>query len=243
MSVEPVKPRGSRQERQAAETRREILEAARRLFAERGYSATGMGDITAEAGVAVQTIYASVGSKRALLAAMLDHMDEEAGVRDLVGRMGAAKGPREVIRLGVQLTRAFPDRCGDLVAALLLPRRSSPRWPRRWPRDGSATASGRAGWPSASPATALREGPTGRGGRRRPRGHDQPRDLAPAARRARLELRRDQADHDALRPCSGRRAPRGRTCDAHPPRRGGACQSRRGPTGTRCLGFSESWVV
>ena len=45
----------------ADQTRRESLEAARRLFAERGYVGTSVADIAAEAGVAVQTIYARHG--------------------------------------------------------------------------------------------------------------------------------------------------------------------------------------
>jgi AcrR family transcriptional regulator len=116
MAVEPVKP--SRRERQAAATRREILEAARKLFAERGYAGTAIADIAAEADVAVQTIYSSVGAKRAVLGALLDHMDQEAGVAEHWVRVRATDDPREAIRIGVQITRAFPERCGDLILAL-----------------------------------------------------------------------------------------------------------------------------
>jgi AcrR family transcriptional regulator len=56
----------------ADETHRAIVEAAGRLFAERGYHATSIGAIASEAGVAVQTIYNSVGSKRAILSRVLD---------------------------------------------------------------------------------------------------------------------------------------------------------------------------
>ena len=52
-----------RRERMALETRRDIVQAARRLFAERGYAQTSVNDIAAEAGVALQTIYARLGSK------------------------------------------------------------------------------------------------------------------------------------------------------------------------------------
>src|SRR6478735_5598301 len=57
---------------QAAQTRALVLEAARDLFAEHGWAATGMRDVAASAGVAVETIYANFGSKTELLKAALD---------------------------------------------------------------------------------------------------------------------------------------------------------------------------
>lgn len=56
----------------AAATQRAVVEAATRLFLERGYHATSMGDIAREAGSAVQTIYNAVGSKRDVLSRVLD---------------------------------------------------------------------------------------------------------------------------------------------------------------------------
>ncbi|HEX5246464.1 MAG TPA: helix-turn-helix domain-containing protein [Gaiellaceae bacterium] len=56
----------------AEETQRAIVEAASRLFLEHGYHATSIGRIAAEAGVAVQTIYNAVGSKRDVLSRVLD---------------------------------------------------------------------------------------------------------------------------------------------------------------------------
>ncbi len=49
-----------------------IIEAASRLFLEHGYQATSIGQIAGEAGVAVQTIYNAVGSKRDVLSRVLD---------------------------------------------------------------------------------------------------------------------------------------------------------------------------
>lgn len=65
----PVK---TRQQIAAEETQRAIVEAAKRLFAEHGYHATSIGRIASDAGVAVQTIYNSVGSKRDILSRVLD---------------------------------------------------------------------------------------------------------------------------------------------------------------------------
>lgn len=59
-------------QRQAAETRRRIFEAAEELFARDGYVATTMAAIAERAGVAVQTVYASTKSKRDILKGILD---------------------------------------------------------------------------------------------------------------------------------------------------------------------------
>lgn len=49
-----------------------MLAAATSLFADRGWSATGMRDIAKEAGVAVETVYANFGSKTELLVTAID---------------------------------------------------------------------------------------------------------------------------------------------------------------------------
>jgi AcrR family transcriptional regulator len=67
--VPPVK---TRKQLAAEETQRAIVETASRLFLEHGYHATSIGRIASEAGVAVQTIYNAVGSKRELLSRVLD---------------------------------------------------------------------------------------------------------------------------------------------------------------------------
>jgi AcrR family transcriptional regulator len=67
-----VKPVKTRQQIAAEETQRAIVEAAAALFAEHGYHATSIGRIASAAGVAVQTIYNSVGSKRDILSRVLD---------------------------------------------------------------------------------------------------------------------------------------------------------------------------
>jgi AcrR family transcriptional regulator len=67
--VPPVK---TRKQFAAEETQRVIVAAASRLFLEHGYHATSIGRIASEAGVAVQTIYNAVGSKRDLLSRVLD---------------------------------------------------------------------------------------------------------------------------------------------------------------------------
>lgn len=62
----------TRRQEQARETRRAILAAAGRLFVDPGYAATPLTAVAAEAGVAVQTVYAVFGSKRQLLSELVD---------------------------------------------------------------------------------------------------------------------------------------------------------------------------
>jgi AcrR family transcriptional regulator len=107
-----------RRERMAQQTRGDILRAARRLFAERGYVATSINDIAEEAGVAIQTIYARLGSKGGMLLALIDLIDEEAGVEPLAEDVTSATTPLATLRASVRLTRSFQERCGDIIDAL-----------------------------------------------------------------------------------------------------------------------------
>jgi AcrR family transcriptional regulator len=75
--------------------------------------------IAEQAGVAVQTIYSSVGSKSALLLALNDLIDEEADVAGLTAELLQETGPPQLIAKGVHLTRQLNERCGDLIQALL----------------------------------------------------------------------------------------------------------------------------
>ena len=56
----------------AIETKNRILDAAERLFADFGYKATSLRDITSEAGVNLASVNYHFGSKEALLAALLE---------------------------------------------------------------------------------------------------------------------------------------------------------------------------
>jgi TetR/AcrR family transcriptional regulator, regulator of autoinduction and epiphytic fitness len=60
---------GSRRRDQATQTRLRIIDAAGRVFLERGYAGATIPAIAAEAGVAVETVYRSASGKAGLLAA------------------------------------------------------------------------------------------------------------------------------------------------------------------------------
>ena len=76
MRTEDVKQRRSYENRnrreQARHTRRRVIEAARRLFVRDGYASTTIQALADDANVAVQTIYASFGSKREVLKELFD---------------------------------------------------------------------------------------------------------------------------------------------------------------------------
>lgn len=103
---------------QAQETKRLILDAALGLFTRRGYGATSVNEIAAEAGVAVPTVYASVGTKPELLRLLLDRVDEQARVPDHVARVLAAEQPRDILTAQIALTRALVEHAGAIVVAL-----------------------------------------------------------------------------------------------------------------------------
>src|ERR1051325_1484143 len=71
----------SRRQAQASETRRHILEAARKLFIERGYAGATAEAIAAEAGVAAQTIYANFQNKKKMLISLMN-VSPATGVED-----------------------------------------------------------------------------------------------------------------------------------------------------------------
>ena len=72
--VKPQKRRynSARRQQQARETRHQILEAARRLFLQRGYGSTTIEAIAAATGVSVETVYAAFRNKRTILARLFD---------------------------------------------------------------------------------------------------------------------------------------------------------------------------
>ena len=118
--------RTSRRQRQAEATRRDILDAARKLFRERGFAATSVAAIADEADVAVQTIYSAVGSKRAVVVSLVDVIDEEVEIGPLLRGLDEIEKPREVIALMTTITRQIQERCGDIIATLTAASHSEP---------------------------------------------------------------------------------------------------------------------
>ena len=122
MAEQPI----TRRERQAQETQREILQAARRLFAEHGYTRTTVRHIAEAAGVSAQTVYDSIGSKQAVVARLNDLIDEEADIARIVGERMSSGDPAVIVGTSARITRSILEHCGDIVHALVTGATSEP---------------------------------------------------------------------------------------------------------------------
>jgi AcrR family transcriptional regulator len=124
----PVKPRrgyhSPRRQQQAAATRRAILEAAERLFERRGYPATTMEQIAAEAGVALKTVYVAFATKSGLLRALWDLRlkgdQDEAAVaeRPWYREVVEEPDPERQLRRNARNAREVKQRIGGVLKVL-----------------------------------------------------------------------------------------------------------------------------
>jgi AcrR family transcriptional regulator len=110
-------------ERQAAATRRAIIDAALVLFGEQGWAATTLPTVAARAGTSVDTIYATFGTKSALLMTAVDVAivgdDEEAPMAQRPDFARFAQGRRhERLRTGVRYTMDVYARSVPILDAL-----------------------------------------------------------------------------------------------------------------------------
>jgi AcrR family transcriptional regulator len=110
-------PRSTYRQEQAAATRHRIASAARKLFAERGYGATTLAAIAAEAGVAEPTVYAVFGSKKGFLLALRQQMHAELDLPTLTTQALAAPDARRKLEGWARLLRAQMERSYDVIAA------------------------------------------------------------------------------------------------------------------------------
>ncbi len=103
-------------QRQALWTRRLIVDAARKLFLERGYTATTMDAIAKEAGVAVSTVYAVYKNKRAILRAIREAWHEQTRAREINEEASRQPDPGRRLGMVARATRRQWETGGDVVA-------------------------------------------------------------------------------------------------------------------------------
>jgi AcrR family transcriptional regulator len=105
-SSEGKRPYHSRaRQRQAEETRRRILAATRELFASRGYAGATLEAIAEIADVSPKTLGAVFGSKRALLAEVINPEAFSAHVWELIEEVRVTEDPSRRLALVAQITR------------------------------------------------------------------------------------------------------------------------------------------
>ena len=124
-----------RRRQQAAATRTQILESARRLFEEQGYAATTMAAIAADAGVALKTVYVAFETKSGVLRAVwhlpLRGDEDDVAVQDRRWYQEVIEeaDPVRQLRLTARNSRAVKERVGGLFGVIQQrrPRRSGDR--------------------------------------------------------------------------------------------------------------------
>ena len=126
--TKPVKSKrrydATRRREQAAATSREILEAAQRLFEERGYAATTMAAIAAGAGVALKTVYVAFETKSGLLRSLWhqrlrgDADDVPVAERQWFREVLEEPDPERQLRLTARNSRAVKLRAADLMRVM-----------------------------------------------------------------------------------------------------------------------------
>lgn len=116
----------SRRRNAAAQRRTRILEAARRLFVERGYSATTIEAIAEAAEASPETVYLAFKTKAGLLARVVDITlagDEERlplARRPFFLEVRKERDQRRQVRLLARNARVVLERAGSLQWTLLL---------------------------------------------------------------------------------------------------------------------------
>ncbi|WP_045742721.1 TetR/AcrR family transcriptional regulator [Actinoplanes rectilineatus] len=96
---------GTRRAENAEQTRRAILEAARRLFTEQGYFATKVGDIAAEARVSVAWVHAAGGGKSGLLRALIENGVDTDDNTEAVAHLATITDPAALVGFLITATR------------------------------------------------------------------------------------------------------------------------------------------
>ena len=126
-SVKGGSPRRYHSPRRAAQaraTRLAVLDAARTLFVAKGYAATTVADIAGTAQVSVDTVYASVGRKPALLRELVETSISggDQGVppeqRDYVRQIAETPGARDKLAVYARAITLIQQRMAPVFLAL-----------------------------------------------------------------------------------------------------------------------------
>ncbi len=103
-------------QRQALQTRRLIVDAATKLFLERGYGVTTIDAIAAEAGVAVSTVYAIFKNKRAFLKEIRSAFLDQAHTREIHEEARRQQDPERRLEMIAHQSRRQWEFGGSMIA-------------------------------------------------------------------------------------------------------------------------------
>ncbi len=109
---------------QAAATRQDVLAAARDLFVSHGYTATTVTQIARQAGVSLDTVYATVGRKPAILRELVETAISGSDhaipgeQRDYVSQMRAAGSAEAKLRIYADAITGIQQRLAPVFLAL-----------------------------------------------------------------------------------------------------------------------------
>ena len=112
-------PKRTRRQEYADATRQAIIDAARRLFAERGYFATKVDDIAAEARVAPATVYAVTGGKQNLLDILITAWTTDPIVDQTLSRIDTATDSVAIVREVASASRTMREAYVDVIRVML----------------------------------------------------------------------------------------------------------------------------
>ena len=118
---------GGHRQRQAEETRLQIAQAARSLFAERGYAATTIAAIADEADIPAPTIYSAFGSKAKILEKITRIWMTDAQTVSIAEASLAEPDPAQQLRMFAELNRRQLEVGWDVIAIYQEAARSDPQ--------------------------------------------------------------------------------------------------------------------
>ncbi|MEL4378191.1 TetR/AcrR family transcriptional regulator [Brucella cytisi] len=123
------------------ENRVKLIVAARKAFAEKGYAAASMDELTAQVGLTRGALYHNFGDKRGLLAAVVSQMDGEMATRAQAIAVRADNLWEGLLAEGVAYIEAALD--PDIQRIVLLDGPAFLGDPSQWPSQNSCLQASR----------------------------------------------------------------------------------------------------
>ncbi len=117
------------------ENRVKLIAAARKAFADKGYAAASMDDLTADAGLTRGALYHNFGDKRGLLAAVVHQIDSDMAARAQAIGAGAGDDWQALLAEGAAYIEMALD--PEVQRIVLLDGPAVLGDPSQWPSQGA----------------------------------------------------------------------------------------------------------